>query len=348
MESPTFRALLVEDNPADSFYVSKLLSSVRGPAERLGRFTTESVSSLDEALKALAGKRHDVVLLDLTLPDSRGIETLRAVRGAAHDLPIVVFTGVADVDVSLEALTLGAQDFLSKDNLGPEIVTRTLRYAIERRRGQHALEAAVRERDVLFRELHHRAKNNLQIISSLLNMQARRSDDPRFRALVCAAQERVEAIALAHAELDRAPDVGRIDLSAYLTRLARAAHRAHGGEERGIELELEVDACERPLDQAVAIGLLVNELLTNALKHAFPDQRTGTLRLALSEDEESCCLVVEDDGVGLDDQVEERMPRPLGLELVATLAEQLDSSLEHVAGPGTRFRMVFPSAEKTA
>jgi len=164
---------------------------------------------------------------------------------------------------------------------------------------------------------------------------------------MAAAQERIAAIALAHEELHRAPDLGRIDLSAYLSRLATAAHRAHGAGNRGLTLALDVGAFELPLDQAVATGLLVNELLTNAFKHAFAEDQRGTVQLTLALHAGHFTLTVEDDGVGLPEGAV-ATARSLGLQLVATLAEQLAATLEQEPAPGTRIRLIFPRSQESA
>lgn len=342
MANSAFRALLVEDNEADAFFVRKLLNDPARP-DALGRFTVEAVNNLGDALTAISRSELDVVLLDLSLPDSYGLDTLRHVRALSLDLPIVVLTGSADVNLALESLTLGAQDFLQKEELSSAMIARTIRYAIERRRSQQQIVTALRDKEVLLRELNHRAKNNLQVVTSLLSMQARRSEDEGFRSLVDAARARIDSMALAHEQLHASSSLASVDFSSYLRTLADAIHRSHGGDSRGIRLELMVGKHELPLDRAVPAGLVVNELLGNAFKHAFPAERGGKILLSLTENQGRLTLAVEDDGVGLMEDVSTSL-RPFGLELVATLAEQLDATFERKVGEGTRLSLEFSAS----
>jgi len=346
MTGSCFSALLVEDNPGDAFYVNRLLVGLPEPAARFGSFKVDAVGRLSAAVDALSRGSYDVVLLDLVLPDSRGIATLLGVQEAAPGVPIVVLTGWSDVDLAVRAMAHGAQDFLSKDHLHGELIARTLRYAIERRRAQEQLVSALEEKEVLLHELHHRAKNNLQLISSLLSLQARRDRDPHFVELVSSAQRRIDAIALAHDQLHRAQNLSRIDFSAYLATLARAVHVSHGGEGRGVSLELSLSPCELPLQEALPTGLIVNELLTNALKHAFPDGRRGTIRVEARLEEKEFVLELADDGVGFSPGV-----RPdtcaLGIQIVTTLSEQLAATLDRTANGGTHYRLSFACGQAT-
>lgn len=339
-----FTALVVEDNEADAYLVRKLLDDASRANPSLGRFSVESTRTLAATVEHLAAAPVDAILLDLGLPDSQGLETLRAVRGAARDASIVVLTGNTELELGLLALGLGAQDFLPKEELASSTIARTLRYAIERRRVEAQLLATIREKEVLLRELNHRAKNNLQVVTALLSMQARRSDDEDFRALVAAARGRVEAMARAHEQLHSSTDLSRIDFSSYLKNLAGSIYSSHGGESRGIVLELDVESHALPLDRAVTAGLVVNELLTNAFKHAFPAAQTGRICLRLRARRNLLELTLEDNGKGMDEADSSRRT-PLGLGLVATLAEQLDAALECDPGPGTRLRLTFPRGD---
>ena len=341
-----FDALVVEDNEAHAYFLSNLLSDASLTTPGIGQFNAESTQSLAATLERLRSARIDAILLDLGLPDSEGLATLRTVRDAARNASIVVLTETAESELGLQALRLGAQDFLPRDELKPSTVARTLRSAIERHRVQIELLAVIREKEALLRELNHRAKNNLQVVTALLSMQARRSDDEDFRTLVASARARIDAMARAHEQLHSSMDVSKIDFSLYLKDLSSSIYASHGGESRGILVELDVERHELPLDRAVTAGLIVNELLTNAFKHAFTDTREGRIWLRLRARERLLELTIEDNGRGMD-RAETAARTPLGLGLVATLAEQLDATLECDSGPGTRLRLTFPRGDSS-
>ena len=205
------------------------------------------------------------------------------------------------------------------------------------------LHRRVLERESLLREIHHRVKNNLQLISSLLSLQARLLDGDA-RCLIEDGQTRVHAIALAHEKLCETEDMTEVDLMAYSGDIVRTVRRAIGDASR-VELELRGERLSIGVDQAIPCGLIINELVTNTFKHAFPDGRAGRLSIEVTPlDDRRVRLVVADDGAGLPPDIDLRQPRSLGLDLVATLARQLGASLEILRMGGTTFVLTFPLA----
>lgn len=199
-----------------------------------------------------------------------------------------------------------------------------------------ALEQRVRERDVLLREIHHRVKNNLQLISSILSLQARLLDG-QARAVLEEGQLRVRSIALVHEKLCESSNVSDIELGQYIEDLIRFLRRAVSGSDE-IEVRLDAAPMPVPIDQAIPCGLLINELVTNALKHAFPQNKRGLITVQVRPLQgDRFFMRVSDDGVGLPDHVDVVSPRTLGLDLVATLARQLDAQLKVERHMGTSF-----------
>jgi PAS domain S-box-containing protein len=205
------------------------------------------------------------------------------------------------------------------------------------------LSAALREREVLLREVHHRVKNNLQVISSLINLQSRALPRGASREALehCLAQ--VQAMALVHEKLYQSTDYGRCPFSEYVSKLAGNIFEAAAGPPDRIALGLEVEDVTLAVDKAIPCGLVLNELITNALKHAFPDGRAGTIRVDVRrEPEGGLRLEVSDDGVGLPAGLDAQSCSTLGLVLVRTLARQLDARLEIEGSGGTTFRLSVP------
>jgi PAS domain S-box-containing protein len=213
-----------------------------------------------------------------------------------------------------------------------------------------AAEAEVRrslkEREALLKEIHHRVKNNLQVITSLLRLEANRAASPDVRAVLVEMKNRVLSMALLHELLYRSDTLASVNLSTYLTELGRQVFEG-SALHAGVRLESRIDPVAVDLDQAVPCGLLVNELLANALKHAYPNGRRGVVRLTVSHaldpatGADAVAITVEDDGVGLAPDFENRRKRSLGLQMVTDLTRQLDGTLEIDAPSGARFRVRF-------
>jgi PAS domain S-box-containing protein len=223
-----------------------------------------------------------------------------------------------------------------------------------RKRAEAATQAMLAEKTALLNEVHHRVKNNLQVISSLLRLESARSGQDETRLLLKSMQSRIQSMALLHETLYRAGTFAAVDLGAYLKQLAAQAFRTLQTPEGGVRLEVDVTAVQVSMDQATPCGLLVNELISNALKHGFPDGRAGEVRIALHRvgtDEKAggsvrrceVRLCVSNTGVGLPPDFAQKRQSSLGLQLVTSLSRQLGGEL--VVGPGATFSLVFAVAD---
>ena len=214
----------------------------------------------------------------------------------------------------------------------------------ERRRIQQNLEKALAEKTVLLNEVHHRVKNNLQVIASLLNLQATHADDSRLRAILSESQSRVRAMALTHQLLYERKDYSRIDLGEYLERLAQLLLSSYREESAHIVLRRALPKGPQflDLDRAIPCGLVVNELVTNAFKHAFPSGQAGEICIELHSAAGEFELVVADNGAGLPEGFDLANVKSLGLQLVPLLVDQLKGRFTVEGGPGARFLLRFP------
>lgn len=212
----------------------------------------------------------------------------------------------------------------------------------DRVRAEEKLLALLQEKETLLAEVHHRVKNNLQVIISLLKLQAADIQDEKARAAFVESQNRVRAMALIHERLYQAPDLARFDLAAYIRELANGLFHAYITSPAQITLEVNVQNVRLELDQAVSCGLLLNELLANSLKHAFPDGRAGRVRVELYPQNDQIVLVVADDGIGLPPELDPETSPTLGLQLVYTLAtHDLGGEIELNRASGTCFKITF-------
>jgi PAS domain S-box-containing protein len=207
---------------------------------------------------------------------------------------------------------------------------------------QGELARNLKEREVLLQEIHHRVKNNLQVISSLINMQVRKLEPGTSRDALEQCQTRVLAIALIHEKLYQSKDYSEVHFAEYARSLAASVFHALGVSQSDVTLELAIDDVPLGVDRAIPCGLLLNELITNALKHAFPAGRGGTVRVELARIAGGRLrLVVRDDGVGLSVGFDLQRTESLGMQLVTTLAEQLEATLEVSSAGGATFQLTF-------
>lgn len=217
--------------------------------------------------------------------------------------------------------------------------------AIQRKRSEEALKSSLREKEVLLREIHHRVKNNLQVVSSLLNLQGRRLKEGEAMGFLKESQRRIRSMALVHEKLYQSKDLARIDMSGYVGSLAQHLFLASRVDPAQVRFRPEIRDVALDINTAMPCGLLISELVSNALKHAFPGNRTGTIAVELRpEGESSYLLVVRDDGAGMPAGLDFRRTDSLGMQLVLLLVEQLDGTIE-LAAPagtnGTEFRVRF-------
>ena len=211
-----------------------------------------------------------------------------------------------------------------------------------RREADEALHESLAEKEALLKEVHHRVKNNLQVINSLLRLEARRSKEPAVRGALGEMQGRVLSMAVLHETLYRTRTFGRVNLAGYLRELAQQFLRAHGSAAASTRLTLDLSPVDVRVDQGIPCGLILNELLTNSLKYAFPDGRGGEIKVVLRKvASHEVLLQVSDTGPGLPADYESRRPGSLGMQLVADLARQIGGRLEVGPGPGARFDITF-------
>jgi len=219
-----------------------------------------------------------------------------------------------------------------------------------RKQSEDAIRRALAEKTVLLKEVHHRVKNNLQVVTSLLNLQGKEDQNQEVRKILASTHNRVRSIALIHENLHRSQNLAHLNLDEYLKGLCAHLLRSTGpvGARVRIEARAEDAGISIGLDQAVPCGLLINELVTNALKHAFPGERRGCIRVTFEKAAaQDIRLTVADDGVGLPATVEPQRTESLGLQLVCLLTDQLHGTVTFERGEGTAVRILFPNAVET-
>ena len=204
------------------------------------------------------------------------------------------------------------------------------------------LEEKNREKETLLKEVHHRVKNNLQIVISLLNLQVRRTTSQDAIDVMRAIRNRVKSMAILHERLYMQNDLGQIDLNDYFTQICESLYSSFGITQEKIALQIAVPHIKIDIDSAITLGLIVNEIVSNALKYAFPDEQTGLLRIGLeSHDNRTYTLVIADNGTGLPIDIEKKQSLSFGLQLVSSLISKLNGKIELKNKNGTMAILTF-------
>jgi PAS domain S-box-containing protein len=222
------------------------------------------------------------------------------------------------------------------------LFTVILRDITARKIADEAIRASLREKEVLLKEIHHRVKNNLQVVSSLLGLQSRTMEDTAIRRMFQESQNRVYSMALVHESLYQSENLSEIDFPAYIGQLTNHLLRSYGVDLQRIQVFASIENLLLNMDSAIPCGLIINELVSNSLKYAFPGGRKGVVRIAMEQDEDHRIrLEVSDDGVGLPEGIGFSSTKSLGLRLVRTLADQLGATVEMQKGHGARIVLTF-------
>ncbi|WP_420836900.1 sensor histidine kinase [Aquabacter cavernae] len=346
------RVLYIDDDPG-------LGRLVRRKLARIG-YAVDLATSGPEGLALLEAGGIDAVALDHFMPGQDGLETLAAIRAMADPPPVVYVTGTQESRIAVAALKAGAADYVIKEVEGDfiELLRSALDGAIQNVRIRKAHEAAEQEiraardrfealaaeRALLLREMNHRVGNSLQIIMSMLHVQAAATRNPEVEDALNAARGRVAAVAQVHRRLYTSEQVGSVALDQYLVSLVDDLQVSARNGTTGIALTVEAAPLAIDPDRAVALGVIVTELVINASKYAYPGG-SGPVRIALRPQEEPdgthVLLMVEDDGIGLPETLESPTSG-LGNRIVRAMATKLGATLSFAPGqPGTRVSLTF-------
>ncbi|WAC05798.1 MAG: PAS domain S-box protein [Methanoregula sp.] len=203
-----------------------------------------------------------------------------------------------------------------------------------------ALNKSLHEKEILLKEIHHRVKNNLQIVASLLNLQSRQITDPATLAMIRESQNRIKAMALVHERLYRSEDISSIDVSDYVRFMGTNLFNFYGVTPATVRLTVDISDIRVDINRAIPLGLIINELLSNSLKYAFPSGRKGTIAVTGKKDDGTIRIIVQDDGAGIPESLDWKKTESLGLRLVNSLTEQLQGTIELDRTVGTKFTIV--------
>jgi two-component sensor histidine kinase/HAMP domain-containing protein len=375
-QAPEERAIL-EDMREDNAETKRLFASLVAlhDLERSGKQTPESTKAAEERLVSRLWLLGDTLQDGASRLNEISVRERRATLRANEALGLVsvvvllalVFSILSFVSVKIVRRLTALNDVIKviagrnwdrrigdvgSDELGrlaasfDRMVDELQHAYVEQQMNERQLRASLDEKEILLKEVHHRVKNNLQIISSLLRLQARRVSEPSSRVTLQESQNRIYSIALVHEQLYRLGELRSIQFRQYARSLAATLVSMYMGRSSRVSVDVSGANVELGVDVAVPCGLIVNELLTNSLKHGFPDARTGRVWVSLAvEADGNVLLDVGDDGVGLPSNRDWSEYSSLGLQLVRRLVAQLRGSVEVTGNEGVRFLLRFDRSQ---
>jgi PAS domain S-box-containing protein len=314
-----------------------------GMADKFGR-----LFYINGAGRDLLGLAPDEPLTGLRLPDVHAPWAADLV--ALEGLPVAMIEGAWQGEtavLSRNGPEVPASELIlaHKSPSGSvEFLSTIIRDMSEQKEAEVRVKASLEEKEVLLKEIHHRVKNNLQIVSSLLQLQASYIKDTDALQIFEESRDRIKSMALIHEQLYQSNDLAQIDFPEYLRSLLNMVLSAHRSNRTRVETKLHVDPVSLDLDTAIPVGLITNELVTNSLKYAFAGRSVGEIGVRLTKSAEGdFLLMVSDNGVGLPEKFNFEKATSLGLRLVRILTKQMRARLEISKGMGTQFRVYFKS-----
>ncbi|MCC5978376.1 MAG: response regulator [Salinarimonas sp.] len=346
----TVRVLYIDDDPAFGRLVERALT-------RQGMEVTYAEGG-DAGLTQLADATFDIIALDHFMPGKEGLDVLAEIRAMALAPPVIYVTGADEGRIAVAALKNGAADYIVKDVGGAffELLGASIRQALKQecvRRAKELAEQEVREQrdraEMLLREVNHRVANSLQLVASLVTMQKGILPEGPARDALVETQTRISAISQIHRRLYTSNDVRRVELDAYLTGLIEELDQAMRASGTQSAIRVEAESILVPTDQAISLGVIVVELVTNATKYAYPGDATGDIRVLLRHDDSARVeLVVEDDGIGFD-AAGAPQGSGLGTRIVSAMAANLKTEIHFdPAHSGTRAMLSFDLPQEAA
>ncbi len=325
--------------------LAELLPQTVYEADTTGRLTFINRCGLEAAGRSDEEMADGLNAHDMAAPEHRGriLETFSRILGGETNVGTEYLAMRSD-GTTFPVVMYSNPIFVECEIVGIRSVCVDVR---ELKEAQERIKDSLREKEVLLREIHHRVKNNLQVMSSLLRLQARYVKSANPDELFRAAENRIRSMALVHEKLYASRFLSNLNIDEYVKSLVNTLKASYGIESSRVLFKQDIAGIELDLDTAMPVGFIVTELISNCFRHAFPDGREGKITISLRPlAEDRFILVVNDDGVGMKGEVDLDHPTSFGLHLVQTLTQQMDGAMELTTGKGTEFRVTFKEIRK--
>jgi two-component sensor histidine kinase len=330
------RILIIEDNENDVILILREI--------RKSGFSPvwETVQTAAAMRKQLSQSDWDIIISDYSLPQFDGLTALKIWKKMEPDIPFILVSGTIGEDLAVEAMKMGARDYIMKDylkRLGPA-VKRELKEAELRRRRKRAeqmIKESLREKEILLKEINHRVKNNMQIILSLLRIESLKCKTPEVKEILKKSQDRIRTMALIHNSLYKSKDLAGIDFSAYVSQLTTHLLSLYHSHTERVKLILDIKDVFLDVNRAIPCGLIINELVTNAIKHGFKGTLSGELRIDMisRRDDQKTVLTIQNTGKEFPHSIDIQHANSTGLQLVQDLVRQLHGTIQLNRNPTT-------------
>ncbi|MGF7119259.1 sensor histidine kinase [Methanobacterium oryzae] len=342
MEDKLIRVLIIEDNLEDFRIIEEMLKEVQNPA-----FELYHSKRLDEGIKSLIRDGFDILLLDLGLPDSTGLDTFASVYEQAPEIPIVILSGFGDEDIAIRAVREGAQDYLVKGQVNSLLLSRSISYAIERKliedelirhryylnelvekrtedleEANRSLQEEIHEKEILIEEIYKRIQYTLKLISSIINMETSVVKNEDLSEIYIRNQTRANAIALLNDLLDQSEDFAMIDFGKYTVHLLDYLFEVYDIDKKDIKLDIDMHGILMDINTAIPYGLILNELIFDKLKQDYSNNEKEIF-IGLEHTHNDIKLVLKyKDGVDIKSMKEHDM------SFIEAILEQFNGSIE--------------------
>lgn len=320
-------------------------------------FSSLRVETENDFITGLEDFKPDVILADHSLPNFDGITALEITEERYPQVPFIFVSGKIGDEFAVEMLKKGAKDYVFKNNL-KKLVPAVKRALTERnellelKNSKKELQEALKEKEMLIKEIHHRVKNNLMIISGLLELQSNYINDKKDFDFFIESKKRADSMALIHERLYQSTELKKIDFKDYIDSLATDLFNTYAINPDKIELIVNAENILLDINMAIPLGLIINELLTNSLKYAFPVgygsrlaneaiNNGNFISVDFSKNDGELTLVVKDNGIGFPQDLDYKNTDSMGLELVNNLTKQIDGVIEFNNSNGTEFKILF-------
>jgi two-component sensor histidine kinase len=331
------KVLVVDNDPQMLSITSRVL--------REAGYEVIETTTGTECLKIAGETRPLLILLNISLPDISGNEVCRIIKStpSLSDIFIIFVTGdrATSIDKS-RGLDGGADGYIARPILNDEFLS-TVKAMDRIIQAETQLKKEIEEKEVLLSEIHHRVKNNMQIISSLLSLQSAKIKDKKHADMFKESRDRIRSMALIHETLYQTKDFANVDFGRHVKAIANHLFRSYGVNPEKIGLKIDMADTLLELNNAIPCGLVINELISNSLKYAFPQDGTGEIKITLrSMNQDEIELTVSDDGIGIPAEMDLEKVESMGLQLVNILVEnQLEGEIDLDRDGGTAFRIRF-------